>query len=92
MARPLPPRRESRPRSEEAAILLPFFGIVLLMPPIVNLFVAKEMFFGVPPVLVYLFAVWLALILGAVLVSLAAPFRGGTFREDRGEEEAEGSP
>lgn len=75
MARPQIPRKEQRSRREDAAILLPFFGFVLLMPPVLNLFGIRGLFFGAPPMLVYLFSAWLALIVGAVLLSRAAPFR-----------------
>jgi len=72
--RPGPPREERRER-ENVAILVPFFGVMLLAPPILNLFAGMRLPFGVPLEVVYLFAVWLLVIMGAVLLSLGRMFR-----------------
>lgn len=75
MQRPESGRQGVRSRREDGALLLPFFGTVALLPPALNLFVRGELTFGVPLILSYLFAVWVALILGAVLLSRSASFR-----------------
>jgi len=63
---PTPPEREARAR--DAAIVLPLLGLVLLMPPLIVLFAVPISVAGVPLIVVYLFGVWLALVLGAALL------------------------
>jgi hypothetical protein len=53
------------------AIVLPLLGLFLLMPPVIALFAAPLHVAGVPLIVVYLFGVWLALVLGAVLLGRA---------------------
>lgn len=92
MPRGVPPPPEDRVRREDVAFLFPFFGIIVLMPPILNLFVIDRLVFGVPLEVVYLFAVWIALILGAVILGRRSLFQtserdvraeGGRARQDR---------
>ncbi|WP_156460204.1 hypothetical protein [Mesorhizobium sp. Root157] len=63
---------------EDVAVLVPFFGIVLLMPPLLNLFEGLRAPFGVPLEVLYLFGVWLLVIAGAVLLSRRKQFRETT--------------
>jgi hypothetical protein len=49
-------------RARDAALVLPLAGLVLVAPPVVNLFVADLSILGAPLIAVYLFAVWGALI------------------------------
>lgn len=56
-------------RAREAAGLLPILGLLLLMPPVITLFVAKVHIAGVPLIVAYLFGVWLALIVCAALLA-----------------------
>lgn len=67
----------SRRRLESAALILPLLGAAIIVPPIIGVFNAPRLVFGVPLVAVYLFAIWAALIaLTAVLgQSLCAPPR-----------------
>lgn len=60
---------------EDIAVLVPFFGVVLLMPPLLNLFDDLQAPFGVPVEVLYLFGVWLLVIAGAVLLSRLRQFR-----------------
>jgi hypothetical protein len=60
------PERSARAR--DAARLLPIFGLFLLMPPVISLFAVPADVAGVPLLVLYLFAVWLALVLGAALL------------------------
>ncbi len=62
-------RRKIRDRSVALLVL----GIVLLMPPMVRIAQIDTAVFGLPFALVYLFAVWLLLVLGAAI--LARPLR-----------------
>lgn len=67
---------EQRPGREELAFLLPFFGMLLLLPPLVDLFVGKRLLlFGLPLETLYLFAVWILLIVGAMVLTWFPPFR-----------------
>lgn len=71
-----PGPREERTEREDVAALVPFFGVVLLLPPFLNLFAGMIGPFGVPVEVLYLFGVWFLVIAGAVLLS-----RGRQFRE-----------
>ncbi len=71
-----PPGGEQNRDREELAFLLPFFGTLLVLPPLVNLFVGRQLLvLGVPLDTLYLFSVWLALVIGAMLLSRRAPKR-----------------
>lgn len=85
ISRALPPMPERSTPSqgeqagrEDVAILVPFFGVVLLMPPLLNLFDDLQAPFGVPLEVLYLFGVWLLVIAGAVLLSRRKQFRETT--------------
>jgi len=69
------PSKEERSEREDVALLVPFFGVVLLMPPLLNLFEGRRMPFGVPVEVLYLFGVWLLVIVGAILLSRRRQFR-----------------
>lgn len=58
-------RRETRDRS----MVLLVAGAVLLMPPVAGIFLLDAMIFGIPIVILYIFAVWLALIVGAAFLA-----------------------
>lgn len=66
---------EQQTGREELAFLLPFFGTLLLVPPLVNLFVGRRLIlFGLPLEILYLFAVWLLIIVGTLVLSWCRPF------------------
>lgn len=67
---------DDREKREDAAFVIPLFGVVLLMPPLVNLFVARVEVFGIPLEIAYLFAVWLLLVVSAVGLSFLLPSTG----------------
>jgi hypothetical protein len=50
-------------------LVLTVAGFLLLVPPLVQLFNHDVRFAGVPQIVVYLFSVWTALILGTVALS-----------------------
>lgn len=49
----------------DAALVLPFAGAFLLMPPFIRTFVMDGDVAGIPVIIVYLFSVWFVLILCA---------------------------
>ncbi|WP_436642670.1 hypothetical protein [Microbaculum sp. FT89] len=62
-----------RRRFSDAAMVLPFAGVFLLMPPFIQIFVTGSTVAGIPLIVIYLFAVWFALIL--IAWRLAGPLR-----------------
>ena len=62
-------RHAPSPRHRPAAVLLPYLGLFLLMPPVIRLVAVPIDVWGIPLIVVYLFGVWLALILSAVWLS-----------------------
>jgi hypothetical protein len=56
-------------KTPDAAVVLPLFGLFLLMPPIITLFATQIDIGGVPLIVVYVFGVWAALILCAALLA-----------------------
>lgn len=74
----MPPDRPSEHEAERApdpgrardlARIVTLLGVVLLMPPAVTLFVTDARIGGMPLIVAYLFAVWLALIACARLLA-----------------------
>lgn len=57
-------------RLQDLAFLLPCFGLFLLLPPLLQLFDGAGTLFGVPLLLIYLFACWLGLILAGWRLSV----------------------
>lgn len=53
--------------------MLPVFGALLLLPPLIDLFGASPRLAGIPVKIVYLFLVWIVLVLGAVMISSRMP-------------------
>ncbi len=72
---PRQPRRpvDNRAKQEAAAFVIPLFGVIILLPPFVNLFIRKELVFGVPVDTVYLFLVWAILVAAAFGLSSWLP-------------------
>jgi fucose permease len=56
-------------KSRESALLLPIFGFLALVPPIIGLFADEYRIFGVPLIVLYMFVVWLLLIVSAQRLS-----------------------
>jgi hypothetical protein len=54
-----------RGKLESAALLLTIAGVLLIMPPLVQLFQWQTRFFGVPIEVIYLFLIWAAMVIGA---------------------------
>ena len=66
-------RRADQPlrhrKARDRALILPLIGALLLTPPVAGIFQLDARIGGVPFLLVYLFAVWAALIAGAAVLS-----------------------
>lgn len=60
-------------RREQAAFMLPIAGALLIVPPLLTLFSGPYRIFGAPLHTVYLFTIWIALILGAVVAARRMP-------------------
>lgn len=60
---------ERKARVRDAARVLPFVGLFLLLPPVIALFAGQAAVAGVPLIVVYLFGVWGALVAGAALLA-----------------------
>jgi hypothetical protein len=56
-------------KAADAAVVLPVFGMFLLMPPLISLFATPAAIRGVPLIVLYLFAVWGGLIVCAALLA-----------------------
>lgn len=65
----LPEKPLADRKAQDRALLLPLVGLLLLIPPIANLFQLDVRFAGVPFTALYLFFVWAALIAGAAALS-----------------------
>ena len=63
-------------------LVLALFGALLLLPPLVYVFNQPISHFGVPQIVIYLFAVWLALIIGTALLTRALPREDSAPAED----------
>ena len=81
-------RQPDRDRTRYAAKVLPFAAIVLLMPPMLGVFAAPIAPAGVPLIIVYVFTVWAAVVIGAFLLArrLSHPAFDGTIPEPPNEE------
>lgn len=63
-----------------AALVLTLLGVLLVMPPIANVFQIPRLVLGVPTAVLYLFFVWVLLIVGAGWLGTRLPREG----EDEG--------
>jgi|SRR6188472_1094342 len=64
-----PERAPDPGRARDLVRIVTLLGVVLLMPPAVTLFVTDARIGGMPVIVAYLFAVWLALIACARLLA-----------------------
>lgn len=67
-----PPGRQ---RIRDAAIILPFLATALLTPPLIRIFATPATPAGIPLIVLYIFAVWAAVIASAFVLArrLARP-------------------
>ncbi len=54
-------------------LVLTLAGLLLFLPPLTHLFNHQFTLFGVPQIVVYLFGVWLALIVGTSMLTRQVP-------------------
>jgi hypothetical protein len=71
-----------RPKLVSGMLVLTVFGALLLLPPLVYVFNQPLSHFGVPQIVIYLFAVWLVLIIGTALLTRALPREDASQAED----------
>lgn len=69
-----------RRKLTSAALVLTLLGAVLFMPPLASVFQVHRLVLGVPTEVIYLFAAWVLLIVGAWWLSKRLPREG----EDEG--------
>lgn len=62
-------RRSNRQGFRDAAAILPFVAALLLMPPLILIFATPAVAGEVPLIVLYIFAVWAAIILSALFVA-----------------------
>lgn len=60
---------ENRRRREARALLLPIIAALMIMPPVVFVFDREAHWFGMPVIVVYLFALWGLVIIGTSVLS-----------------------
>jgi hypothetical protein len=58
-----------RRKLREAALITPLLGLFLLLPPFISVFSIDVSVFGIPLIVLYIFAVWIFLILAARFLS-----------------------
>ncbi len=68
-----PATEEDARKRAEAVFAIQVLGVLLLLPPLLNLFNTRTVVFGVPLEVLYLFLVWLLLIACAVIISSKMP-------------------
>ncbi len=62
-----------RGKRVSAAFILTLAGLLAMMPPLTGLFQWRTRAFGLPIEVIYLFAVWAGMVLGAYLLSRIMP-------------------
>lgn len=62
-------RRDVEGRRRDAAFILPVLCALILLPPFVNLFLREVLVWGIPLEVLYIFGVWFALVLGAMVLA-----------------------
>lgn len=67
----------------DLAVMLPVAAVLLLMPPLIQIFATSAAPVGIPSIVLYIFAVWAAAILVAVVVARRAHPVPGSDPENR---------
>lgn len=68
-------------KTRDRALILVLVGLALLMPPLAGIFHLESKVFAIPGTMIYVFAVWAVLIIGAA--RLARPLLDSDDSEDR---------
>lgn len=79
-----PPSAAAIRKSRDIAVVIPIVCTLLIMPPFVHIVSGGGSVFGIPPIVVYLFGIWiLAIVLTAWNARrLSAPLEEDTFGVD----------
>ncbi|GAA0604524.1 hypothetical protein [Paenochrobactrum glaciei] len=64
-----PPQSDGDKKRDNAVFLLPLFGCVFSLPPMMNLFNHKVLVFGIPLAFLYLLGVWTIMVVIAFFIS-----------------------
>jgi len=75
-------------KTRDRALILPLVGLILLVPPVAAVFQIGAKIGGIPVMLVYIFAVWAALIAGAAVLSRQLRLDAGHAEKDSPPEQA----
>lgn len=71
--------------ARDAALVLPFVALFLILPPIIHIFAAPVRLAGIPLIVVYLFAWWAGGVIAAFLIARRlAPREGSGESDERG--------
>lgn len=62
-----------RRKLESGVLVFVVFSALLIIPPLVYIFNHPILHFGLPQVVLYLFAVWLLMVVGTALLTRALP-------------------
>jgi len=73
-----------RRKLPSASLFFLIFGTLLFLPPLVLLFNQHLRVLGIPLEVIYLFAVWLALVVGTAMFAYRLPHDGEQKTEDIG--------
>ena len=75
----------TRRRTIGAALFFTLFGTIAIMPPLLFVATGNADIFGVPVAMVYIFAIWIFLIVGASVLARYLPHDEPTppMRQDR---------
>ena len=75
-------RSFARRKIRDWALILPLLGLIFLAPPIASMVPADSEIAGLPATVVYIFAVWAGLILGAFALARWIGMQGGEVELD----------
>lgn len=73
----------SRRKYAFTALLLPVFGLLAILPPLVSIRNINGTFFGFPSIIAYLFGIWFLLILGAFILQKNIPEKLQKFKDNK---------
>ncbi|WP_338723843.1 hypothetical protein [Devosia sp. XK-2] len=63
----------TRRKLESGVFVFTVFSTLLIIPPLVYIFNQPLLFFGLPQIVLYLFAVWALLVIGTALLTRRLP-------------------
>ena len=75
-------RSFTRRKTRDWALILPLLGLMFLAPPLASMIPADGKIAGLPATVVYIFAVWAGLIIGAFVLAQWIGKQGGEVELD----------